>query len=118
MISEKLDSNVIHFYQRVVDKTALIRYTTDFILKIFELFYKKQHNGMLGQESERIIKSIQATLFMKINQYIKDLTISSDNVMDIKFEKDNAIPIVSLHHDSKQSNILLDIFSKRSIGKR
>ncbi|HOV13495.1 MAG TPA: hypothetical protein PK771_04360 [Spirochaetota bacterium] len=113
MISEKIDSNVIHFYQKVVDKTALIRFTSDFILKIFELFYKKQHGGIMGQESERIIKSIQATLYVKINQYVKDLKISSDNIIDIKFEKDNAIPIVSLHHESKKSDILMDIFFKK-----
>jgi len=113
MISEKIDCNVIHFYQKVVDKTALIRFTTDFILKIFALFYKKQHDGTMGQESDRIIKSIQAALFVKINQYVKDVQICPDNIIDIKFEKDNAIPIVSLHHDSQKSDVLIDILFKK-----
>ena len=57
MLTEKIDSNVIHFYQKAVDKTALIRFTTDFILKIFELFYKKQYSTNPGLESKRIINS-------------------------------------------------------------
>lgn len=113
MINEKIDNNVIHLYQKVVDKTALIRFTSDFVLKIFALFYKKQHGGLMGQESGRIIQSIQATLFIKINQYVKDAEISTDNIIDIKFEKDNAIPIVSLHHEKKSSDTLIDVCFKK-----
>ena len=42
MLGKESQNNIIHFYQRVIDKTTLIRFTTDFTLKIFELFYKKQ----------------------------------------------------------------------------
>ncbi|OHD06598.1 MAG: hypothetical protein A2086_06660 [Spirochaetes bacterium GWD1_27_9] len=113
MLTEKIDSNVIHFYQKAVDKTALIRFTTDFILKIFELFYKKQYSTNPGLESKRIINSIQATLFAKINEYVKDINLSADNIIDIKFEKDNAIPIVSLHHETKKSDTLFNVFFKK-----
>lgn len=113
MINEKVDSNIIHFYQKVLDKTTLIRFTTDFTLRIFALFYRKQHDGLLGRESNKIIQSIQATLFARINDYIKDINISPNNIIEIKFEKDNAIPSVSLHHEEKESDTLLNVFFKK-----
>ncbi|HOJ63206.1 MAG TPA: hypothetical protein PLE45_02185 [Spirochaetota bacterium] len=113
MLTEKIDSNIIHFFQKVLDKTTLIRFTTEFTLRIFALFYKKQHDGFLGKESNKIIQSIQGNLFARINDYVKDINITPNNIIEIKFEKDNAIPSVSLHHDDKISDILINVFFKK-----
>jgi hypothetical protein len=42
MITRNIDNNIIHFYQKVIDKRAVIRFTTDFLMRIFGLSYKKQ----------------------------------------------------------------------------
>lgn len=113
MIAEKIDSSIIHFFQKVLDKTTLIRFTTEFILRIFALFYKKQQDGFLGKESHKIIQSIQGSLFAKINDYVKDINITPNNIIEIKFEKDNSIPSVSLHHNEKISDVLINVFFKK-----
>ncbi|MBP5449854.1 MAG: hypothetical protein J6Y01_07015, partial [Spirochaetales bacterium] len=52
MLGQESQNNIIHFYQRVIDKTTLIRFTTDFTLRIFELFYKKQAETDVLDENE------------------------------------------------------------------
>lgn len=105
-------SAVIHFYQKMIDKTVLIRYTTDFIMRIFGLFYKKKHSSSQG-ESDRIIQSIQATLFAKINEYAKGIANSEDNIIEIMFDKNDLIPIVQHYRGDKKSDVLLDVFFKK-----
>lgn len=113
MISEKATSTIIHFYQKVIDKKTVIRYTTDFILRIFGLFYQKTHQEKIDETSQKIIQSIQATLYAKIDEYLKGLQILTNNVLEIKFEKDNSIPIVSHHRVTTDSDILVKVFFKR-----
>lgn len=112
MIRKQDSGAVIHFYQKVLDKRTLIRSTTDFILRIFGLFYKKQKE-IYSEDSNRIIQSIQATLFAKLDNYVKSIKVSKHNVIEIKFEKDSLIPVVSHHSSEDSNNILLNVFFKK-----
>ncbi|MBR6198789.1 MAG: hypothetical protein IKQ61_00850 [Spirochaetales bacterium] len=122
MLGKESQNNIIHFYQRVIDKTTLIRFTTDFTLKIFELFYKKQAEGddFDEKESNKIIRSIQASLFADINKYIKDAQIRNEDVIEITFERDSSIPSVILHREDEPTDveyadpsILLHVYFKK-----
>ena len=113
MISEKIDNNIIHFYQKVIDKTVLIRYTTDFILKIFAMFYKKQNGNDLADSSIKMIKSIQASLFSKINEFVNNAELTNDNIIDIRFEKDSLVPLFKLYHENSKNDVLFNIFFKK-----
>ncbi|HBD94388.1 MAG: hypothetical protein A2015_00510 [Spirochaetes bacterium GWF1_31_7] len=112
MIHEEPSSAVIHFYQKMIDKTVLIRFTTDFIMRIFGLFYKKKHKSNDG-DSDRIIQSIQATLFAKINEYAKDIKVDEDNIIEIMFDKNDLIPVVQHYNGDKRSDVLLNVFFKK-----
>ena len=113
MNDAKLSGAVIHFYQKMLDKTVLIRYTTDFIMRIFALFYKKKHRSP-DNESEKIIQSIQATLFAKINEYAKNIESSDDSVIEIMFQKDDLIPIVQHHRTDFPKDMLINVFFKKT----
>jgi hypothetical protein len=119
MIKQSADSNVIHFYQRVLDKTVLVRFTTEFVLKIFALFYKKKREQHDSKSTDKLIQSIQATLFAKINDYVKRSEIEEHDTIEITFEKEHTIPIVSLLHtedkesDHQQSDMLIHIYFKK-----
>ncbi len=112
MITKNIDNNIIHFYQKVVDKVAVIRFTTDFLMKIFGLSYKKQ-SEILNEETKRIIASIQASLFAQIDKYLKDVTISENNIIEIRFEKDNIFPIVEILYEDKPTDTLVNVFFKK-----
>jgi hypothetical protein len=125
MLGQESQNNIIHFYQRVIDKTTLIRFTTDFTLRIFELFYKKQaETDVLDEneekESNQIIRSIQASLFADINKYIKEAQIHATDVIEVTFERDSSIPTVILHREDEPTNaeyedpsILLHVYFKQ-----
>lgn len=112
MISRKPTGAVIHFYEKMIDKTVLVRFTTDFIMKIFELFYRKKH-PVLDKESEKIIQSIQATLFAKTNEYARSIEVDENNVIEIQFEKNNLIPIVQHYKTLRKTDVLLTVSFKK-----
>lgn len=112
MIQKHDTGAIIHFYQKMIDKTVLVRFTTDFIMRVFALFYRKKHTNQ-DQDSDRMIQSIQANLFAKVNEYAKTIACDENNIIEIMFEKDDLIPIVQHHRQDKKSDILLDVFFKK-----
>ena len=113
MITKNIDNNIIHFYQKVVDKRAVLRFTTDFLMRIFALSYKKKSERSDNEETKRIIASIQASLFAQIDKYLKDTSVAENNIIEIKFEKDNIFPIVEILDEDKPSGILVNVFFKK-----
>ncbi len=113
MIDTKQDANIIHFYQKVIDATVVGRYTTDFILKIFGIFYKKNHSTGMDSDSNKLVMSIQANLFEKINRYLKGVKFTKDSVIEITFEEDHSIPIINIIEQDVSTDYLIDVFFKK-----
>lgn len=111
--TENSKGAIIHFFQKILDKTVIIRFTSEFILKIFELSYKKR-NDFDTPESNQFIKLIQATLFAKINNYVQKTKIVPNNFIEIFFEEEHSVPAVTVHHNAMEENRLLHVFFKRT----
>ncbi len=100
----------------------MLRFTTDFTLRIFALFYKYQHGTTEDSTAaNQMIRSIQASLFSNINDYVKQFNINKNDFIEITFEKDNAIPSFVVHGEDEPTNeeysidknILLHIYFKK-----
>ncbi|MCG8570405.1 MAG: hypothetical protein MJB14_09720 [Spirochaetes bacterium] len=107
------ESSVIHFYQKVIDKTILKRFTADFILRIFGLFYRKNQEQVQA-EQEKMIQSIQAALFSRLNESLKSISVTPSNLIEIKFDDDIAIPTITYHNEvEKYDNVLINVLFKK-----
>ncbi len=109
----KSGAGLIHFYQKVIDNTVVGRYTTDFILRIFGIFYKKNHGVINDIDSNKLIMSIQANLFEKINKYLKSFNLTAESIIEINFEEAHSIPVVNILEPDKPTDYLLDVFFKK-----
>ncbi|MCK4798435.1 MAG: hypothetical protein KAT05_13730 [Spirochaetes bacterium] len=120
MIEKYSDINIIHFYQKVLDKKSLKKYIPNFIVKIYQLFYDNTYSSafdpkVLSNEPEIILQLIEATLKAEIDEVCKKIIPNTNNFIQITFEKDHAIPLVNMVTKNKDSNILLNVFFKRIV---
>ncbi len=110
MISKKKTKTVIHFHEKIIDLKTLVRYTTDFLMKLFILAKKKYNNENIRDEKVKAsITEVEANLLENINKYLQNMDIEKENMIEVKIMSDGNNPIVNSYSLLHEANQLLRV---------
>lgn len=104
MISRKPNKTIIHFREKMLDYNISLSYTIDFLVNLLVLS-KRKYDGMNMPKS--YAAEIQTKFLSEITEYSKTLDCEESNMLEIKLESDNEVPVMHLHSHTPNTEVLL-----------